>query len=173
MAEAQNRSFPLRLIWLLLETYAQPRVIRAYGCWSSPTRAQQGRRAGCTHATTLLTVLTYRAIERVHDMYKDVMPRALVDDNTFQWTGNDMPEAANLQRAVHMFSQEAGKLGMLIKFGKSGFVANAKRALEGFQGRAQKLRLPAKGWIRNIGHEMPGARPVRKQAQARMTSLRG
>eukprot|EP00959_Pyramimonas_sp_CCMP1952_P319057 6675578-Pyramimonas_sp.AAC.1 len=93
------------------------------------------------------------------------MPRALVDDSAFQWTGNDTAEAAKLQRAAHTFS---GELGILIKFEKSGFVTNTMRALKGFQGRAQKLRLSAKKRIRNLGHEMPGARPVRKQAQAIM-----
>ena len=73
MNEAQHMSFPLRLLWLLLETYAQPRVIRAYGCWSIPTRALQGILAGCTHATTLLTVLTYRAVVKVHTHYRDVI----------------------------------------------------------------------------------------------------
>eukprot|EP00959_Pyramimonas_sp_CCMP1952_P246279 5147534-Pyramimonas_sp.AAC.1 len=53
---------PMRLLWMLLDSYSQPRVIRAFGRWSQSFRALQGILAGCTHATTLLSFLTYRAV---------------------------------------------------------------------------------------------------------------
>eukprot|EP00959_Pyramimonas_sp_CCMP1952_P039025 817383-Pyramimonas_sp.AAC.1 len=47
MSEAAVLQYPLRLLWVLLEFYGQPRVIKACGCWGLPTRAQQGILAGC------------------------------------------------------------------------------------------------------------------------------
>ena len=131
------------------------------------TSTQQGVLAGCTHATTLLTVLTFRAIGRVHSVYSDVMPRALVDGSTFQWTGRNLTGSASLKAAVRMFSSEVSKLGMIIKPEKSGWLASHKKAMDRFKRGAQSLRLSAKKWMRNLGHEMPGTRPVRKQAAKR------
>eukprot|EP00959_Pyramimonas_sp_CCMP1952_P191612 4006893-Pyramimonas_sp.AAC.1 len=39
---ARSVQFPMRLHWVLLDSYSQPRVIRAFGCWSKSTRALQG-----------------------------------------------------------------------------------------------------------------------------------
>eukprot|EP00959_Pyramimonas_sp_CCMP1952_P391368 8201845-Pyramimonas_sp.AAC.1 len=63
--EARSMQFPMGLLWMLLDSYSQPRVIRAFGCSSKSFRALQGMLAGCTHATTLLSILTYRAVHAV------------------------------------------------------------------------------------------------------------
>eukprot|EP00959_Pyramimonas_sp_CCMP1952_P463328 9484749-Pyramimonas_sp.AAC.1 len=52
--EAQEMQFPMKLPWMLLGSYSQPRVVRAFGCWSKEFRARRGILAGCAHATTLL-----------------------------------------------------------------------------------------------------------------------
>eukprot|EP00959_Pyramimonas_sp_CCMP1952_P070670 1475565-Pyramimonas_sp.AAC.1 len=33
------------------------------------------------------------------------------------------------------------------------------------------MHLRAKSWVRNLGHELSGARPVRRQAKARLKQL--
>ena len=96
ISEARLMKFPMRLLWMLLDSYSQPRVIRAFGCWSRSFRALQGILAGCTHATTLLSVLTYRAIHRVTQVSPNVNPRALVDDSTLQWIGAKGDTASEL-----------------------------------------------------------------------------
>ena len=46
ISEARLMKFPMRLLWMLLDSYSQPRVIRAFGCWSRSFRALQGILAG-------------------------------------------------------------------------------------------------------------------------------
>eukprot|EP00959_Pyramimonas_sp_CCMP1952_P210357 4402325-Pyramimonas_sp.AAC.1 len=64
MREARELGYPMRLLWMLLQLYQQPRCINAYGSLSSSFVAFQGLLAGCTHATYLIYLLTYRVLQR-------------------------------------------------------------------------------------------------------------
>ena len=83
--EAEQVNFPMRLMGMLLLTYRQPRVLKAHQSLSVLTIAEQGNLAGCSHATTCLTVLLYRALKRASGLCRQVQPRAVVDDCCLQW----------------------------------------------------------------------------------------
>ena len=59
--EAAAVDYPLRLVGMLIMAYRQPRALKAYQSLSRTTIAHQGNLAGCSHATTCLIVLLYRA----------------------------------------------------------------------------------------------------------------
>ena len=171
ISEARLMKLPMRLLWMLLDSYSQPRVIRAFGCWSRSFRALQGILAGCTHATTLLSILTYRAIHRVTQVSPNVNPRALVDDSTLQWIGAKGDTASELFKGVQSFVKDTSRLGLLLQVNKSGWVSTAASARHGFGRFAQNVHLKAKSWVRNLGHELSGPKPIIKQAKARLKKL--
>eukprot|EP00959_Pyramimonas_sp_CCMP1952_P013972 295489-Pyramimonas_sp.AAC.1 len=53
MAEAAAVGYPLRLAWMLICVYQQPRRIKGFGSVSQAFVSFQGILAGCCHATTL------------------------------------------------------------------------------------------------------------------------
>eukprot|EP00959_Pyramimonas_sp_CCMP1952_P335613 7027507-Pyramimonas_sp.AAC.1 len=83
--EAREVGFPLRLLWQLVTSYKMPRAVKAFGSISYMREVEQGILPGCTHATTLLTVLVIRTLISAHEICPTVHPRALVDDCTLQW----------------------------------------------------------------------------------------
>eukprot|EP00959_Pyramimonas_sp_CCMP1952_P065021 1357582-Pyramimonas_sp.AAC.1 len=60
MREARELGYPMRLLWMLLQLYQQPRRIKAHGSLSCSFVAFQGVLAGRAHATYLIYLLTYR-----------------------------------------------------------------------------------------------------------------
>eukprot|EP00959_Pyramimonas_sp_CCMP1952_P383877 8044700-Pyramimonas_sp.AAC.1 len=63
MNEARALDFPLRLMWMIIQTYLCPRTIRAFNNISNLFVAHQGILAGCTHVTTVLMVVLYRVVD--------------------------------------------------------------------------------------------------------------
>ena len=87
LGEARAARFPMRLCWMAVQTYVQPRAIKAYGGLSNAVVSLQGILAGCSMATTLLMVLLHRSLTRAVAAFPNVRPRALIDDISFQWVG--------------------------------------------------------------------------------------
>eukprot|EP00959_Pyramimonas_sp_CCMP1952_P392366 8222098-Pyramimonas_sp.AAC.1 len=54
MREARGLGYLIRLLWMLLQLFQQPRRIKACGSLSCSFVAFQGVLAGCTHATYLI-----------------------------------------------------------------------------------------------------------------------
>eukprot|EP00959_Pyramimonas_sp_CCMP1952_P091338 1912100-Pyramimonas_sp.AAC.1 len=84
----------LRLVWMLLELYRQPRRLRAFGSVPEQAIAWQGRLAGCSPACFLVSVQLYRLLAGVRS--SSVIPRALIDDISLQWV------APSLQQLEHL-----------------------------------------------------------------------
>eukprot|EP00959_Pyramimonas_sp_CCMP1952_P201863 4220927-Pyramimonas_sp.AAC.1 len=57
--------------------YSMPRAVKARGSLSDMIVVRQGILPGCTHATTLLTVLMTRTLQRVKMVHPTIHPRAL------------------------------------------------------------------------------------------------
>ncbi|CAK0871854.1 unnamed protein product, partial [Prorocentrum cordatum] len=60
LAEAREMGMPLRLVWMLLELYRQPRRLCAFGPASYDVVAWQGVLAGCAHACAMVSLLLHR-----------------------------------------------------------------------------------------------------------------
>ena len=69
MAEAAAVGFPLRLAWMLVSSYQQPRRIRGLGSLSRSYRSYQGTLAGCSHANSMMRVLLHRVITKMRWIY--------------------------------------------------------------------------------------------------------
>ena len=87
MQEAQAVQYPPRMAWMLIQAYRQPRTLRAHGSASKFFISEQGIIAGCSHATTILEVLLYRAMRRLSARCPTITPRQLVDDISLRWAG--------------------------------------------------------------------------------------
>eukprot|EP00959_Pyramimonas_sp_CCMP1952_P473196 9501325-Pyramimonas_sp.AAC.1 len=157
---------------MLLESYVQPRVIHAYGCWSLLTVALQGMLAGCAHATTLLNILALRVISKVHPKHCTIMSRALVDDSALQWTGSNLLGGSEISEAISEFKGNVRELGLIVQPEKSGWVSRSRGSWKSFDERAKRLRLTAKKWARNLGHELSGTNPIRKLAEVSFKKFR-
>eukprot|EP00959_Pyramimonas_sp_CCMP1952_P136377 2854023-Pyramimonas_sp.AAC.1 len=73
-----------------------PRAVKAFGSVSVLHEVGQGILPGCSHATTLLTVLAIRTLISVKEICPTIRPRALVADGTLQWVGQDLQEMVEL-----------------------------------------------------------------------------
>eukprot|EP00959_Pyramimonas_sp_CCMP1952_P342433 7174339-Pyramimonas_sp.AAC.1 len=80
--ETRHHGFPLRLVWMVLEYHRQPLALEAFTSHAEPFVSWSRLLAGCPHSTSLLTLLTLRAVRRAR--LRDVVPRALVDDLAIQ-----------------------------------------------------------------------------------------
>ena len=138
MDEAREMGFPSRLPWMRIGSYSQPRVIKAFGCWNKAATVHRGILAGCARATTLLTMLTYKAINRVHQLCPNVTPRDLVDDSTFQWIGSWDHSTHELMLGSDSFVRDTAKLGLVLQVKKSGWVANTKHGQKGLSQTVRK-----------------------------------
>eukprot|EP00959_Pyramimonas_sp_CCMP1952_P313813 6568997-Pyramimonas_sp.AAC.1 len=87
LREAVAVGYSPRLTWVLIQSYSQPRTLRAHGSESSLFTSYQGIVAGCSHATTVLEVLMHRAVRRLSALCPTVTPRQLVDDISLRWAG--------------------------------------------------------------------------------------
>ena len=182
MVEARATHFPLTLAWMCIQTYIQPRLVKAYGSVSYPVVSVQGILAGCSMATSMLMVLLHRSLTATFAIHPTVTPRALIDDVSFQWVGEragvtrargERDPISELYRAVRRFVESVKPLGLVVQFAKCGFVASTKRARKRFAVYASALKLTAKKAMRNLGHELHGARVFRIQEEARVRKTAG
>eukprot|EP00959_Pyramimonas_sp_CCMP1952_P377775 7913063-Pyramimonas_sp.AAC.1 len=73
--EARAVGFPLRLCWMAVQTYVQPRLVKAYGGLSYAVVSLQGILAGCSMATSMLMVLLHRSVVSSACRFPNVVPR--------------------------------------------------------------------------------------------------
>ena len=187
LQEARALGYPLRLAWMLLEVYCQPRRIRAYGSNSRATVAVQGVIAGCSHATYLLYLLTYRAVRRAAVISPVITPRTLVDDVGFQLVSPFASDLRMLGTVASDFADDALTLGLVLHPKKSARVAGSTqtrlaigRLLGARPGTLQPRavgarglrRFPQAGHMRNLGHELHGTRVRRTVEKGRLQALR-
>ena len=105
---------------MLLKMYALPRRLKGYGSVSAAYEPFQGILAGCTHAVCMLEVLALGVIRRVCHAHQGLAPRALVDDVSVQYTGDDPRGDHALDVAVPGFVSESRILGSKFNCKKSG-----------------------------------------------------
>ena len=134
-------------------------------------------------ATSMLMVLLHRSLTATFSLHPSVLPRARIDDVSFQWVGaragvtrarGGRDSISELYIAVRQFVDSVRPLGLVVQFAKSGFVASTQRARKRFATFASALKLAAKKAMRNLGHELHGTRVFRIQEEARVrkTTLR-
>ena len=80
MEQAARMGFPLRLAWMSVQLYFQPRVLQAYGSATLPFASAHGIIAGCSLATTLPMVLFYTSVKQVQQIAPTVRARLLEAD---------------------------------------------------------------------------------------------
>ena len=131
--EARELGFPLRLVWMLLDSYRQVRCLKAFNSLSKGVVAWQGNIAGCSHATTLLMMLTLRALRRAAALAPTVMPRALVDDITLNWQGPSASGVGGLYEAVNSIMESMKKFNLVMQPAKSGFLAASRNTATAFR----------------------------------------
>ena len=177
LGEARATGFPLRLAWMAIQNYTQPRALRAFGSLSYSVSTSQGILAGCSLATTLLTVLLYRSLNLSVERFPSVEPRDLMDDVSFNWAGKrrqgkDPGDSSHvLAQAVQSFCHDIAPLGLRVQANKSGFVANTCAARDTFARHISQLGFRSKHGMRNLGHEMHGVKVLRVQEKTRLRVL--
>eukprot|EP00959_Pyramimonas_sp_CCMP1952_P227045 4747082-Pyramimonas_sp.AAC.1 len=129
---------------LLVTYYAMPRAVNACGSQSDMIVVGQGILPGCTHATSLLTVLMVGTLQRVKTLHPTIHPRALVDDATLQWFGDEVRASRELALATRRFVMEARELGLIVQPTKSSFTATAKVGRITFERWAGVLKIKHK-----------------------------
>ena len=153
MAEAAAVGFPMRLAWMLVCNYQQPRRIKGFNSLSRSYTSFQGILAGCSHATTLMQVLLLRPLQRLKREFEFVVPRGLMDDVSFQWIGRLAKYAGVVFNAVTAFAGYTRQLGFLLQASKSGYLASSTEAARAVKSRAARLKLQAFRTARNLGHD--------------------
>ena len=128
LAACQDLGYPMRLAFMLVAAYQEPRTLRAYGSLSEPVVAFQGMLAGCSHATTLARVLLTRVLKGSLARSPSVTARALIDDVSFQWTGPSLDTLGQLWDVIRTFCAEVKPLGFAIHPGSGGFAAKSQAA---------------------------------------------
>eukprot|EP00959_Pyramimonas_sp_CCMP1952_P294519 6160485-Pyramimonas_sp.AAC.1 len=103
---------------MVIEYHRQPRVLKAFTSYSEPFVSWQGMLAGCAHPTSLLTLLTLRAVRRVRA--SGVAPRALVDDLAIQWVGEEAGGISKLFNALANLKADVKPLGIVLQDSASG-----------------------------------------------------
>ena len=171
LVEARALGFPLRLTWMLLSTYRQPRTLAAYDTMSRAVVSWQGNIAGCGHANSLLLVLTLRALRRAHEIAPTVQPRGLVDDVTLAWTGPSTGRSDDLGKALCSFTDSVAELQLVLQPQKSGFLASSRRRALQLRPAMRRRGLQEKTWVRNLGHELHGRKVLRTQEKRRLATL--
>ena len=123
--------FPLGLAWMAIQSYTQPRSLRAFGSLSYSFSSSQGILAGCTLATSMLMVLLHRSVSLSVERFPTVDPRDLMDVVSFHWSGRrrqgafPRDDSRVLACAVNSLCHDIRPLGLIVQASKSGFVANA------------------------------------------------
>ena len=83
LAACQDLGYPMRLAFMLVAAYQEPRTLRAYGSLSEAVVAFQVMLAGCSHATTMARVLLTHVLKVSLVRSPSVTARALIDDVSF------------------------------------------------------------------------------------------
>ncbi|CAK0838396.1 unnamed protein product [Prorocentrum cordatum] len=171
LVQARALGFPLRLAWVLLSTYRQPRALAAFNTTSDLFVAREGNIAGCGHANSLLLVLTLRALQRAHAVAPSVTPRGLVDDAALDWSGpRDVPDDG-LSEALRSFSSSMVELRLVMQPQKSGHLASSRRRARLLAPSMRSRGLAEKFWVRNLGRELHGRKVLRTQEKRRLQAL--
>ena len=159
---------------MLLSFYRQPRRIKAFGSLSDPFEAFQGLLAGCTHATYLLYLLTYRAVQRARTVAPSVTPRTFVDDVGLQLVSENWNDLRLLAKVASIFTKDAAELGLILQPKKSAIVVGSRRArILLSRCRAHGLfQVPYADHVRNLGHELHGPRIRRRVEKKRLKTLK-
>ena len=113
LEQAMLLNFTMKLAWMCIQVYYQPRTIQAYGSYSQPYASARGIVSGCSHATTLLVALSCSAVQRARMAGPTVQPRALVDDITLHWVGAKLARCVALRRIPTQYVQELQDLKTL------------------------------------------------------------
>ncbi|CAK0828526.1 unnamed protein product [Prorocentrum cordatum] len=178
MVEAPALRFPMRLVWMLLSTYRQPRTLAAFNTTSDLFVAWQGNIAGCGRANSLLMVLALRALQRAHAIAPSVTRRGLVDAATLDWSGPRGVSDNSLSEALKSFSSSMVELKLVMQPQKSGRLASSRLRARLMAPSMRRAGLAEKFWARNLGHELhgpsrPGAAewPCRRAAGRRAAAL--
>eukprot|EP00959_Pyramimonas_sp_CCMP1952_P165417 3458169-Pyramimonas_sp.AAC.1 len=108
--EARLVGYDLRLLWMLCQCYSLPRRLQAFGSVSFAVNVFQGILAGCSHACGLMSVLLLRLLDKIRR--PGVVPRALIDDISLQWTGVHLSQMCTLWTAVSEFKAGSALLGL-------------------------------------------------------------
>ncbi|CAK0891681.1 unnamed protein product [Prorocentrum cordatum] len=171
LVEARALGFPMRLAWMLLSSYRQPRTLAAFNTTSDLFVAWQGNIAGCGHANSLLLVLTLRALQRAHTIAPSVTPRGLVHDVTLDWSGPRGEADDSLAEAPRSFASSMVELRLVMQPQKSGYLASSRRRARLLAHSMQRAGLAEKFWVRNLGHELHGRKVPRTQEKRRLQAL--
>ena len=172
MQEAQAVQYPLRMAWMLIQAYRQPRTLRAHGSASRFFVSEQGIIAGCSHATTVLEVLLYRAMRRLSSRCPTITPRQLVDDISLKWAGTAELCAEEVGEAADEACEALENLRLPVQVKKLGYVASNASTEKLLRGTANRRFIAKRRWMRNLGHELTTAKPQRQQEAERMAALR-
>ncbi|CAK0827554.1 unnamed protein product, partial [Prorocentrum cordatum] len=128
--------------------------------------AWQGILAGCSHACFLVPVLLYRLLAGVRS--SSVIPRALNDDISLQWIAPSLQQLEHLRKVATRFREGAKSLGIIIQVEKSGYVPPCASVALACKKYGGAKGLKCKNWIRNLGHDLCGARKVRRLTSQRL-----
>ncbi|CAK0881610.1 unnamed protein product, partial [Prorocentrum cordatum] len=144
---ARELGYPMRLLWMLLQLYQQPRCIKAYGSLSSSSVAFQGVLAGCTHATYLTYLLTCRVLQRASGVAPTIKPRSLVDVIGLQMVSPDLGDVKLLLSTAMVLTAEARDLGLILQPAKSAVVAGSAQEYDPIYHATLDLVLNYAAWI--------------------------
>eukprot|EP00959_Pyramimonas_sp_CCMP1952_P322165 6741452-Pyramimonas_sp.AAC.1 len=159
----------MRLAWMLVDVYRQPRRLRCYGSISRQCCSRQGISADCSHATGMLVLLTLRALKGISSISPCISPRALVDDVSIQLLTDSLKELPLLEQATRTFTADMFGKDLWTQAKKYGLVADLNLGRRFASRFAKQLSIIVQLWMRNLGHEMASGRAKRTQQHKRNT----
>ena len=131
--------YPQRLMWTTLKYHHLPRRLKACGSHSRAFAARRGILAGCSHSMAALMVATAGALERLARF--DVVPRALADDASAAWVGQDFQGARVLWEAVNRCRRDVADVGPAQQAFKSGYVASSRQGKAAAEPFARRVKI--------------------------------
>ncbi|CAK0847000.1 unnamed protein product, partial [Prorocentrum cordatum] len=165
LIEARELGMPLRIVWMLLELYRQPRRLCAFGSISHDVVAWQGALAGCTHACAMVSLLLHRLLQRIRGL--GVVPKALIDDVALRMADFGAPALDKLWAAVTRFREGARELGISIQREMSGYVTPSSAVAQRCRRHGGARGLKGRHWVGNLGKDLCGRRKVHRQTAER------
>ena len=118
-------------------------------------------------------VLAMRAAQRMWEVAPSVRARALADDITLHWTSSNLSSCVELRRATAQYIADMAQLRIAVQPDKSGYVATRAGSASAFALHGSALKFQPKKWVRNLGHDLHGVRPVRKLERQRLSIMAG
>ena len=172
-AEGLGAGLPPLLLVMCLRLYQVPRVLRMFGAHSSTYVARQGTVAGCSHATSMLRALLFLSLLKLAGQFHMVTFKVVVDDVSIQFVSLKQLfwQCCFLAQAVRELFLAFEALALITQFSKCGYVVTSRRLLSMLRTALDeaKVAIDSKGWMRNLGHELPGSgRQKRQQEQERL-----